>query len=1272
MYNRIVSVAVLFALLVSMVFGPGSFSATAQNADWTWVSPDVDLDGLPNSVEVLGWCGAVGCLHTDPQDADTDDDGLTDGEEQLFESDPTDAASPGIYVVYEDRFKTKEYYPWQQYGHMLIARGDAFIPPNPDLLDVQYGHGTDLDAVVVRRGTTFTVGGRPDATLQIDKSIGSLTTLNATRDPLTGKWRVSIPSAGTAGKYTLRLGASRMDLYVIFELPTPSGNLTQTRIDKFLYDDDRATLSDELAVLMHDYRWPGDPGSDNPPYTVPPGEEVSEGNAYTYDNQQFNRFLFEDYVMPEINGKSSQKAAIDALVARVDKETIFRNPHPRLSSWSVLHPGSDPRQQCSNIAALLTAFARSAGVPARPIIIDWRNSTFDHSTEIWLGSDWYVYRGYTTVEMAQDDDTHLGCGAAVWPACGTDNYFTRAAWGRSAYKPWHSGGTGIGNVLVLADEQWDGDGGGGFRWATWNINHIRLNEKNLSTVQSFYWTRFGWTSEPINLGSPGGWPALPPPAPINLIATPGNSQVSLSWSGVSGASSYNVYYRAGSGVSKTNGDVVGSSGTSKTIGSLTNGTQYAFGVTALGQNGESVLSSVIVATPFPAPTNTVTLAADAQALPIQSDEVQLGPVVAEYGVDTDGNGQYDHLVLEVEVSVVQAGSYWIWGQLSVTEPAPLAVIYAGGVVAESMVHPDLAVGKQIVKLVFDGTEISAGKVDGPYQLSNLRITDAANPGPTEFMNDSLADANDVYRTAAYRQADFETHGALLDTIYAHQTLDSDQDGRPDTLAVTASLKVYAPGVYSVAGSLYDGQGRYIGRASWTGNGPAVTLRFGDVAGRVGPYVLRDVTVDDAGGRTIDSVEQAYRIEPIAALSDAGQIALAGNTIAGLAEPLGATKGVTTTIVAGNLQVGAQVSVSQSGMYALEAWLSDSQGNLIDWASSQPVPLAAGLRTLLLTFDGATIRSHNIDGPYTVVALKVLSGASGYTVFDKMNIALTTPAYSHTAFNAPGGQIVFADSLENGAGQWQGGYAPWEFSDDKYFSAGHGWYASDVNASLKTVALDFSHAAGSIVLKFQSAHKFGGSDKGYVEASTDGSTWDTLALFNSAAYWSTQFVDVSAYANRPQVYLRFRLASSGGASNDAWAIDDVLVVGQPDSDGDGLTDADEVNIYGTDPHKADTDNDGLTDYQEIITYRTDPKKADTDGDGLKDGDEIAYGTDPHDVDTDNDGLSDGDEVHIHHTNPKNVDTDGDGDSDGDEVVFPTDPLDPNSRIHRVYIIAIVRR
>ncbi|NLB69118.1 MAG: OmpA family protein [Lentisphaerae bacterium] len=118
---------------------------------------------------------------------------------------------------------------------------------------------------------------------------------------------------------------------------------------------------------------------------------------------------------------------------------------------------------------------------------------------------------------------------------------------------------------------------------------------------------------------------------------------------------------------------------------------------------------------------------------------------------------------------------------------------------------------------------------------------------------------------------------------------------------------------------------------------------------------------------------------------------------------------------------------------------------------------------------------------------------------------------------------------------------------------------------------------------------------------------------------------------------------------------------PDTDGDGLTDYEEVKIYGTDPLNPDTDGDGLTDGEEVKKYKTDPLNPDTDGDGLTDGEEVKiYKTDPLNPDTDGDGLTDGEEVKIYKTDPLNPDTDGDGLSDGEEVkIYKTDPLNPDT-------------
>ena len=123
----------------------------------------------------------------------------------------------------------------------------------------------------------------------------------------------------------------------------------------------------------------------------------------------------------------------------------------------------------------------------------------------------------------------------------------------------------------------------------------------------------------------------------------------------------------------------------------------------------------------------------------------------------------------------------------------------------------------------------------------------------------------------------------------------------------------------------------------------------------------------------------------------------------------------------------------------------------------------------------------------------------------------------------------------------------------------------------------------------------------------------------------------------------------------------------DADSDGLINLSEY-LAGTNPRMTDTDADGLSDAEEVITYLSDPLDPDTDGDGLLDGREV-WDKDLDGVydggffpewaggDLDNDGFIDG---------PTDWDTDGDGMPDGFEVIDAfgnirnpaLNPFDPN--------------
>jgi hypothetical protein len=66
----------------------------------------------------------------------------------------------------------------------------------------------------------------------------------------------------------------------------------------------------------------------------------------------------------------------------------------------------------------------------------------------------------------------------------------------------------------------------------------------------------------------------------------------------------------------------------------------------------------------------------------------------------------------------------------------------------------------------------------------------------------------------------------------------------------------------------------------------------------------------------------------------------------------------------------------------------------------------------------------------------------------------------------------------------------------------------------------------------------------------------------------------------------------------------------ETDGDGLTDVEEIDIYGTNPNNYDTDGDTVSDYLEAKNGYSDPFNPDSDGDGYDDSEQFD-GYDPLD-------------------------------------------------------------
>ncbi len=107
--------------------------------------------------------------------------------------------------------------------------------------------------------------------------------------------------------------------------------------------------------------------------------------------------------------------------------------------------------------------------------------------------------------------------------------------------------------------------------------------------------------------------------------------------------------------------------------------------------------------------------------------------------------------------------------------------------------------------------------------------------------------------------------------------------------------------------------------------------------------------------------------------------------------------------------------------------------------------------------------------------------------------------------------------------------------------------------------------------------------------------------------------------------------------------------QSDSDGDGISDTDELAGWEI---IVDEQGFGLAAGADLVTRRmvtSNPQNPDTDEDGLTDGQEFTERSDPRRADTDGDGLTDFEEKNRWQSNLLSVDSDGDArDNDGESI------------------------
>ena len=215
----------------------------------------------------------------------------------------------------------------------------------------------------------------------------------------------------------------------------------------------------------------------------------------------------------------------------------------------------------------------------------------------------------------------------------------------------------------------------------------------------------------------------------------------------------------------------------------------------------------------------------------------------DFGADTDGNGLFNQLVVEVDLDVTAEADYRVFGVLE----------DAAGNAHQANVLAALTPGARTVALAFDGESFFQNGVDGPYTLSVVRLAEETAVGLLP-----LAERSDAHVTAAYGFVEFEHAPIVLTGNGTSTGRDTNGNGKFDFLDVAIEVRVDNAGFYDWSARLLDADGTELGFAAGSAFFPAgvnsLTLTYdGEPIGANGvdgPYIVGDLLLFGGGSSLV--------------------------------------------------------------------------------------------------------------------------------------------------------------------------------------------------------------------------------------------------------------------------------------------------------------------------------------------------------------------------------------------------------------------------------------
>jgi len=190
---------------------------------------------------------------------------------------------------------------------------------------------------------------------------------------------------------------------------------------------------------------------------------------------------------------------------------------------------------------------------------------------------------------------------------------------------------------------------------------------------------------------------------------------------------------------------------------------------------------------------------------------------ADFGLDTNGNGRFDWLVVDASVDLPESGVWDVSGSLfgnGTPVSGPCATGFARPAAESFSAWPITSVyeryfftaGPQTVRLAFTGTDIERAGLDGPYGVQAI----FSLGGYVAYVDSGILPPDREapyvqwnYTTRSYDASEFEEPVRPVAFTGSHEDagIHVDGDGLYDLLGLSAGVRVTTPGTYGLSGVL---------------------------------------------------------------------------------------------------------------------------------------------------------------------------------------------------------------------------------------------------------------------------------------------------------------------------------------------------------------------------------------------------------------------------------------------------------------------------------------